>query len=75
MVDIDKLNMDSIIQQLLDMRGSKTAKSNFLFVGDYVDKGKQSLETIFLLLTYKIKYPNNFFLLMGNYEYANINRI
>ena len=44
-------------------------------MGDYVDRGKQSLETICLLLAYKIKYPENFFLLRGNHECASINRI
>lgn len=42
---------------------------------DYVDRGKQSLETICLLLAYKIKYPENFFILRGNHECASINRI
>lgn len=40
-----------------------------------MDRGKQSLETICLLLAYKIKYPENFFLLRGNHECASINRI
>jgi len=38
-------------------------------------KYTQSLECISLLLAYKIKYPENFFLLRGNHECASINRI
>eukprot|EP00971_Amphidinium_carterae_P132998 2633578-Amphidinium_carterae.1 len=49
--------------------------ANYLFLGDYVDRGKQSLETIALLLSFKLKFPENFFLLRGNHECASINRI
>jgi serine/threonine-protein phosphatase PP1 catalytic subunit len=54
--------------------GGYPPEANYLFLGDYVDRGKQSLETITLLLVYKLKYPENFFLLRGNHEAAAINR-
>ncbi|EFY87727.1 serine/threonine-protein phosphatase PP-Z [Metarhizium acridum CQMa 102] len=49
--------------------------ANYLFLGDYVDRGKMSLETILLLLCYKLKFPENFFLLRGNHECANVTRV
>uniref|UniRef100_A0A0N4ZT26 Serine/threonine-protein phosphatase n=1 Tax=Parastrongyloides trichosuri TaxID=131310 RepID=A0A0N4ZT26_PARTI len=60
--------------QLLDITGRiPTIKA--LFLGDYVDRGPQSLEVICLLLALKCRYPDRCFLLRGNHETPSVNRI
>ena len=55
--------------------GGFPPNTNYIFLGDYVDRGKQSIEVICLLMAYKLKNEVNFFLLRGNHECASINRV
>ena len=48
---------------------------HYLFLGDYVDRGPSGLEAVLLLLCYKAKHRDTFFMLRGNHECAAINRI
>ena len=55
--------------------GGKCPDTNYLFMGDFVDRGFNSVETFLLLLALKIKYPERITLIRGNHESRQISQV
>jgi serine/threonine-protein phosphatase 6 catalytic subunit len=53
-------------------KGGKLPHKNYIFIGDFVDRGYNSVETIEYLLCLKAKHPDKITLLRGNHESRQI---
>jgi serine/threonine-protein phosphatase 2A catalytic subunit len=47
--------------------------TNYLFMGDYVDRGSHSVETISLIFVLKCRYKERIHILRGNHENRELN--
>nr|GMC72432.1 serine/threonine-protein phosphatase PP-X isozyme 2 [Ipomoea batatas] len=66
--------------QFYDMKelfkvGGDCPKTNYLFLGDFVDRGFYSVETFLLMLALKVRYPDRITLIRGNHESRQITQV
>lgn len=62
------------LQELFKI-GGNLPDTNYLFMGDYVDRGYYSVETVSLLVALKIRFPNRLTILRGNHESRQITQV
>ena len=56
-----------------DAQGGDISANEYIFLGNFIDKGSYSLEVICLLMALKVKYPDQIHLIRGAHEDRNIN--
>lgn len=64
-----------LLHLLSDNIGGSPPDTNYVFLGDFVDRGHNSVETFCLLLCLKVKYPGHVTLLRGNHESRQITQV
>jgi len=59
----------------LFMIGGHIPEQNYLFMGDYVDRGYYSVETVSLLVALKVRFPTRLTILRGNHETRTVTQV
>lgn len=62
------------MQEMFEIAG-KVPETNFLFLGDFVDRGYYSLECVSLVIALKVRYPKRVFFVRGNHESRQITQV
>eukprot|EP00947_MAST-08B_sp_MAST-8B-sp1_P000699 g699.t1 len=55
--------------------GGECPYTNYVFLGDFVDRGRHSVETFLLLLALKVRYPDRVTLIRGNHECRMVTQV
>jgi len=62
------------MQEMFEIAG-KVPETNFLFLGDFVDRGYYSLECVSLVIALKVRYPKRIYFVRGNHESRQITQV
>lgn len=60
---------------IFKLNGIPSKENPYLFNGDFIDRGSFSVEVIVTLLSWKVLYPDHFFMSRGNHETTNLNKL
>ncbi|XP_072929717.1 serine/threonine-protein phosphatase 5 [Epargyreus clarus] len=63
------------LMHIFELNGLPSEENPYLFNGDFVDRGSFSVECIFTLFSFKLLYPNHFYMSRGNHETLDMNRM
>lgn len=60
---------------IFKINGYPSENNQYLFNGDFVDRGSFSVEIVITLIAWKLLYPKSFFMSRGNHESKNLNKM
>ena len=87
MVDIQREDQEEItvcgdihgqyydLLNIFEINGIPSPANPYVFNGDFIDRGSFSVEVIMTMLSWKVCYPNHFFMSRGNHETMQLNKL